>query len=74
MAEKTNTLSIQDLSDLIDVPAKTIRKILRANSDKEIQPGRGRRWVIRESDIEGIKSMINSHTSKAATVFVLPTE
>jgi transposase len=62
------TLSIQEIAEKIDVPAKTIRKVLRANSEKENQPGRGGRWVIRESDIEKLRAMINSHTSKSATV------
>lgn len=60
------TLSIQELSEKIDVPAKTIRKVLRANLDQT--PGRGGRWVIRESDIEKVRAMINSHSAKTATV------
>lgn len=62
------TLSIQEIAEKIDVPAKTIRKVLRANSEKENQPGRGGRWVIRESDIEKVRALINSHTAKSATV------
>jgi hypothetical protein len=62
------TLSIQEVAEKIDVPAKTIRKVLRANSEKENQPGRGGRWVIRESDIEKVRALINSHNSKSATV------
>jgi transposase len=61
-------LSIQEVADRIEVPAKTIRKVLRANSEKENQPGRGGRWIVAESDIEKLRALINSHTAKSATV------
>lgn len=73
MAANVKTISIQDLSERINVPAKTIRKVLRANSDKDTQPGRGARWIIRESDVNAIQAMIESHSAKSGAVFVPPT-
>lgn len=60
------TLSINEISERINVAPRTIRKALRANLDQT--PGRGGRWVIRESDIEKVRAMIESHTAKSATV------
>ena len=65
MAAKTFT--IQDISEMIDVPAKTIRKVLRANSDKT--PGRGGRYVIAEKDVKRITELVMNHRAKNVTVF-----
>lgn len=62
------TLTIEALSAEINVNAKTIRKVLRANVAKENQPGRGGRWVIKSSDIEKVRALCESHTAKSATV------
>jgi hypothetical protein len=60
------TLSINDVSERINVTPRTIRKVLRANMTET--PGRGARWAIRESDIPALVEMINSHTAKAGVV------
>lgn len=66
MAVKTFT--IEAISEMIEVPAKTIRKILRANVPAEKQPGRGGRWVIAEKDLQTIKDMVNTYRAKTHSV------
>ncbi|AVR56883.1 MerR-like helix-turn-helix DNA binding protein [Microbacterium phage Triscuit] len=65
-AEKTFT--IQEIADKIDVNARTIRKVLRANIEKDAQPGRGARWMIRESQIGKLTEMVNAFNARAAVV------
>jgi hypothetical protein len=65
-AEKT--FSINEISELIEVSPRTIRKVLRANSEKENQPGRGARWMIRESQIEKLREKVNAFNARAAVV------
>jgi transposase len=64
------TLSIQEIAEMIDVPAKTIRRVLRANVDAT--PGRGGRWAINANDVEKLKALIAKNSSKSATVATLP--
>ncbi len=61
-------LSIQDVSDAIEVNAKTIRKALRAHFEKDAQPGRGGRWVIAEKDIEKVRDIVTAYQSKTVKV------
>jgi hypothetical protein len=65
-AEKT--FSINEIAEKIEVPARTIRKVLRANIEKENQPGRGARWMIRESQIKKLTEMCNAFNARAAVV------
>ena len=64
------TLTINEVSERIDVSPRTIRKVLRANF--EVTPGRGGRYAIRESDLPALIEMVNSHTAKAAQVIEFP--
>jgi hypothetical protein len=67
MSAKSNaTLTINEVSERINVAPRTIRKVLRANFDST--PGRGGRYAIRESDIPALTEMVNAHTAKTATV------
>ena len=63
------TLTIDEISAIIEIPAKTIRKVLRANSEKDAQPGRGKRWAIRETDIEKVRAMMADHKSVTVRTF-----
>lgn len=66
MAAKTFT--IEDISEMIEVKPRTIRKILRANVPTNKQPGRGGRWTFAEKDIEKVKNLIESARANAAPV------
>lgn len=66
MADKTFT--INEIAEKIDVPARTIRKVLRANIEKDAQPGRGARWMIREKDIAKLTEMVNAFNARAAVI------
>ena len=61
-------ISIQDIADIIDVNAKTIRKALRAKVAKDDQPGRGARWAIDEKDIEKVRAIVTEYQSKTVKV------
>lgn len=59
MAAKTFT--IEDISEMIDVKPRTIRKILRNNESMNAKaPGRGGRWVFAEKDIDKVKAIIDA--------------
>lgn len=60
------TFTINEISERINVPARTIRKVLRANFDET--PGRGARYAIRESQIAALTEMVKSHSAKSAVV------
>ena len=62
------TLSIQDVSDLIEKSPRTIRKALRAHFEKDAQPGRGGRWVIAEKDIEKVRAIVESYSARTEKV------
>ena len=62
------TLSIQDVSDIIEKSPRTIRKALRAHFEKDAQPGRGGRWVIAEKDIEKVRAIVESYSARVETV------
>lgn len=66
MAEKT--FSINEIAEIIEVPARTIRKVLRANIEKDAQPGRGARWMIREKDVKKLTEMCNAFNARAAVI------
>lgn len=66
--ENEKTFTIAEISEEIGINAKTIRKVLRNRIEKEKQPGRGARWVIKESHIPALRSMIDAHQSKVASV------
>jgi hypothetical protein len=66
MAAKTFT--IQEIAEMIDVPARTIRKVLRANIEKDAQPGRGARWAIAEKDIKALTEKVNAFNARAVVV------
>jgi len=69
MSKAEKRYSINEISELIDVSPRTIRKVLRKNVPIENQPGRGSRWVIRESSIESLKDMINAFNAGNTTEF-----
>jgi DeoR/GlpR family transcriptional regulator of sugar metabolism len=69
-ANANATLTINQVSERINVSPRTIRKVLRANFDET--PGRGGRYAIRESDLPALTEMVNSHTAKAAQVIEFP--
>lgn len=60
------TLTINEVSERINVSPRTIRKVLRANFDST--PGRGGRYAIKVSDLPALTEMVNAHTAKSATV------
>ena len=62
------TFSINEIAEMIEVSPRTIRKVLRANTEKGAQPGRGARWMIRESDIEKVREKVNAFNARAAVV------
>lgn len=64
----TKTLSIQDVSDIIEKSPRTIRKALRAHFDSDKQPGRGGRWVIAEKDIEKVRAIVDSYSARTEKV------
>lgn len=64
------TLTINEVSERINVSPRTIRKVLRANFDET--PGRGGRYAIAESDIPALTAMVNAYTAKTATVLTFP--
>jgi len=66
----TKTLTINEVSALINVAPRTIRKVLRANF--ESTPGRGGRYSINEKDIPALVEMVNGYTAKTATVLEFP--
>jgi hypothetical protein len=66
MAAKTFT--IQEIAEMIDGPARTIRKVLRANIEKDAQPGRGARWAIAEKDIKALTEKVNAFNARAVVV------
>ena len=68
MASKV--LTINEISERINVSPRTIRKVLRANFDET--PGRGGRYAIAESDIPALTAMVNAYTAKTATVLTFP--
>ena len=68
MANKT--LTINEVSERINVAPRTIRKVLRANFDET--PGRGGRYSINESDIPALAEMVKAYTAKTATVLTFP--
>lgn len=68
MANKT--LTINEVSERINVAPRTIRKVLRANF--ESTPGRGGRYSINEKDIPALTAMVNAYTAKTATVLEFP--
>ena len=74
MAEKVEnpnaTLTINEVAARINVTPRTIRKVLRANFDET--PGRGGRYAIRVSDLPALRTMIESHTAKAAVTLEFP--
>lgn len=58
-------ITIEDLSEMIDVNPRKIRKILRAN-DSIKAPGKGGRWLFAETDIEKVKAIIEKgHESQS---------
>jgi len=65
-ANASKTLTINEVSERINVAPRTIRKVLRANFDET--PGRGARYAINESDLPALIEMVNSHTAKSAVV------
>jgi transposase len=66
MANKT--YSINEIAEKIEVPARTIRKVLRANINKDNQPGRGARWAIAEKDIAKLTEMVNAFNARTEVV------
>ena len=66
----TATLTINEVSERINVAPRTIRKVLRANF--ETTPGRGGRYSINEKDIPALVEMIKGYTAKTATVLEFP--
>lgn len=62
------TFTIAEIAEKIDVSPRIIRKVLRANVDKDAQPGRGARWMIRESDIAKLTEKVNAFSARAAVV------
>ena len=62
------TLSIQDVSDIIEKTPRTIRKALRAHFDSADQPGRGGRWAIAEKDIEKVRAIVESYAARTEKV------
>lgn len=64
------TLTINEVSERINVSPRTIRKVLRANFDET--PGRGGRYAIAESDIPALTEMVKAYTAKTATVLTFP--
>ena len=74
MAEKVEnpnaTLTINEVAARINVTPRTIRKVLRANFDET--PGRGGRYAIRVADLPALRTMIESHTAKAAVTLEFP--
>jgi hypothetical protein len=67
MAAKTFT--IDEISEMIEVKPRTIRKILRANESINAKaPGRGGRWLFAEKDLPKIKSIIESARANASVI------
>ena len=66
------TLTINEVAARINVTPRTIRKVLRANFDET--PGRGGRYAIKVSDLPALRSMIESHTAKAAVTLEFPSK
>jgi hypothetical protein len=72
-AENPNaTLTINEVAARINVTPRTIRKVLRANFDET--PGRGGRYAIKVSDLPALRTMIESHTAKAAVTLEFPSK
>jgi len=67
-SNNTKTLSIAEVASIIDVNPRMIRKALRANIAKDAQPGRGGSWAIRESDIDKVRAMIETHNARTQKV------
>lgn len=60
-------ITIEDLSDMIEVSPRKIRKILRAN-DSIKAPGRGGRWLFAETDIEKVKAIIEKGNESQSVI------
>lgn len=67
-ANNSKTYSINEIAEMIEVSPRTIRKVLRANIAKDAQPGRGGKWVIRESDIAKLTEKVNAFNARAAVI------
>jgi len=46
MTNTAKTMTIVDLTEVLDTDARTARKFLRSITPAEEQPGKGSRWVI----------------------------
>lgn len=70
MAANTSAklFTINEIAEKIDVSPRTIRKVLRSIHEKDDQPGRGARWMIRESDIAALTEKVNAFNARAAVV------
>lgn len=64
----TKMLTIAEVSKIIDVSPRTIRKVLRATFEKDAQPGKGGRWAIRANDVEKLRAKCDDYVAKSATV------
>lgn len=62
------TFTINEIAEMIETSPRTIRKVLRANIDKDAQPGRGARWAIAEKDIKRLTEMVNAFNARAVVV------
>ena len=68
MATSAKVFTINEIAEKIDVSPRTIRKVLRANSNKDDQPGRGARWAIAEKDIPALIEKVNAFNARAVVV------
>lgn len=71
-AKAEKTFSIADIAEQTGQDAKKIRRILRNAIPADRQPGKGRSWAIRESQMEAITNLIAKGASRELVFAELP--
>ena len=64
--------SIADIAEITGQEPKKIRRILRNAIPAENQPGKGRSWAIRASQLDAIKALIEKGASRELVFAELP--
>lgn len=64
--------SIADIAEITGQEPKKIRRILRNAIPAEAQPGKGRSWAIRASQLDAIKALIEKGASRELVFAELP--
>ena len=71
-AKAEKIFSIADIAEITGQEPKKIRRILRNAIPAENQPGKGRSWAIRASQLDAVKALIAKGASRELVFAELP--